>query len=164
MLTLVTRFVLAGKEEEVSSARRLIIDKARSWGVPLDDETADAVRLVASELITNAVVHGEGPITVALYDRPGSLVIDVLDSDPVAALKANGTEADDESGRGLALVGFLAVRSGWNLTDRGKRVWAEIALPRPAQAAWTSILRRLFADRPGPEIRGAPASLPRAVA
>jgi anti-sigma regulatory factor (Ser/Thr protein kinase) len=163
MSTLVTRFVLAGTEEEVSPARRIVVDKVRAWGVPLDDETADAIRLVASELITNAVVHGEGPITVALCHRPGRLVIDVLDSNPLAP-QASSPGADDESGRGLALVDFLAVRSGWEPSDRGKRVWAEIALPKPAPAIRAAVLRRIFATRARPDVGAAPEPLALAVA
>lgn len=147
MPTLVHRFVLAGAEREVPLARRKVVDKVRAWGVPLDDETADAIRLVASELITNAVVHGEGPVTVALYHRPGRLVIDVLDNNP-AGPQTSCAQADDQSGRGLALVGLLASRCAWEPADRGKRVWAEIALPRAAPAIRAAVLRRLFALRP----------------
>ncbi|HCA84152.1 MAG TPA: histidine kinase [Streptomyces sp.] len=163
MLRLVTRFVLAGRKEEVSPARRMVVDRVRAWDVPLDDATADTIHLVASELITNAVVHGKGPVTVALYRRRGSLVIDVLDGSP-AALKTSCAEADDESGRGLTLVDFLAVRSGWKSSDRGKHVWAEIALPRPAPPARAVIRRRLFAGLLGPEIGVRPESLTLAVA
>ncbi|MER6332680.1 ATP-binding protein [Streptomyces sp. NPDC001034] len=143
MPTLVHRFVLAGGETEVPVARRKVVDKVRAWGVPLDDETADVIRLVASELITNAVVHGEGPATVALYHRPGRLVIDVLDDSP-AAPQTSCAQADDESGRGLALVGLLASRCAWEPAGRGKRVWAEIALPMAAPAIRAAVLRRLF--------------------
>ncbi|HEY8986564.1 MAG TPA: ATP-binding protein [Streptomyces sp.] len=100
MPTLVHRFVLAGGEREVSLARRKVVDKVCTWGVSLDDETADAIRLIASELIANAVVHGEGPVTVALYHRSGRLVIDVLDGNPVAP-QTSCAQADDENGRGL---------------------------------------------------------------
>ncbi|MFE9682774.1 ATP-binding protein [Streptomyces sp. NPDC006285] len=79
MPTLIHRFVLAGEEREVSLTRRKVVDKVRAWGMPLNDDTADAIRLVASELITNAVIHEEGPVTVALYHRPGRLVTDVVD-------------------------------------------------------------------------------------
>jgi len=147
MPTLVHRFVLVGTESEGPLARRQVVDKVRTWGVPVDDETADAIRLVASELITNAVVHGEGPVTVALYHRPGSLVIDVIDGNPVSP-HASCAHDDDESGRGLAMVGLLASRSAWEPSGHGKRVWAEIELPKAAPAIRAAVLRRLFARRP----------------
>ncbi|MFI1964619.1 ATP-binding protein [Streptomyces pathocidini] len=163
MSTLVHRFVLASEEREVSLARRKVVDKVRAWGVPLNDDTADAIRLVASELITNAVIHGEGPVTVALYHRPGRLVIDVLDDDP-AAPQASCAQSDDESGRGLALVELLASRCAWEPAGQGKRVWAEITLPKAAPAIRAAVLRRLFALRPKRGVVAGPESLTLAVA
>ncbi len=49
--------------------------------------------------------------------------------------------------RGLALVGHFAVRSGWDLRDRGKSVWAEIEVPKPTPAIRAAVLRRFFAVR-----------------
>ncbi|WP_327354500.1 ATP-binding protein [Streptomyces sp. NBC_01304] len=163
MPTLVTRFVLAGTRGEVSAARRKVIDQVRAWGVPLDDEASDGVRLVASELITNAVVHGEGPITVTLYHRPGSLVIDVLDANRVPP-QASYIELEDESGRGLALVDVLAARSGWEPADRGKHVWAELALPKSAPAVRAAVLRRFFKVWHETDVRAARKALVQAVA
>lgn len=163
MPTLVHRFVLAGTEREVPLARHQVVDKVRAWGVRMDDETADAIRLVASELITNAVVHGEGPVTVVLYHRPGRLVIDVLDGSS-SAPQASCAQADDEGGRGLALVDLLAVRSAWEPSGCGKRVWAEIALPMAAPAIRAAVLRRLFAHRPKRGAVAEPESLTLAVA
>ncbi|MFG2856082.1 ATP-binding protein [Streptomyces mirabilis] len=134
----------------------------RAWGVPLDDETADTIRLVASELITNGVVHGEGPVTVVLYHRPGSLVIEVRDGNPSAPTSRCG-QAEDESGRGVALIDFLAVRSGWEPVGRGKRVWAQLALPKPAPAVRAAVLHRFFAARPTPDAGTVPGSLTSAV-
>jgi anti-sigma regulatory factor (Ser/Thr protein kinase) len=163
MPTLVHRFVLAGEEREVPLARRKVVDKVCAWGVPLNDETADAIRLVASELITNAVVHGEGPVTVTLYHRPGRLVIDVFDNNS-AVPQTSCAQADDESGRGLALVELLAPRCGWEPAGRGKRVWAEIALPTAAPAIRATVLRRLVAMRPRHGGVAKPESLTLAVA
>lgn len=59
MPTLVAQFVLAGTHGEVSAARHKVVDQVRAWDVPIDDEDADEIRLIASELITNAVLHGE---------------------------------------------------------------------------------------------------------
>lgn len=129
----------------------------------MDDETADAIRLVASELISNAVVHGEGPVTVQLYHRPGHLVIDVADGNP-SAPQLSCANADDEGGRGLALVGLLASRSSWEPTGDGKRVWAEIELPMAAPAIRAAVLRRLFALRPKRGVIAEPESLTLTVA
>lgn len=157
MPTLVTRLVLAGNEEEVPRARHAVIDQARAWGVPMDDETADAVRIVASELITNAVIHGEGPITVALHHWPGRLAIDVLDSSS-AAPQMGCAEVGDESGRGLELVALLTAKLAWGPCTGGKRVWAEIALRNSAAPIRAAVQPRLSAARPGPDSVGAPGS------
>ncbi|MFD7506806.1 ATP-binding protein [Streptomyces sp. NPDC059850] len=144
MPTLVHRFVLAGTEKEVPLARRTVVDKVRTWGVPLDDEMVGTIRLVASELITNAVVHGVGPVTVTVHYRPGRLVIDVFDRNP-SAPHVGCSQADDESGRGLALVGRFASRCAWEPSGPGKRVWAEIVLPAAMPAVRAAGLRRVFA-------------------
>ncbi|MFI5522660.1 ATP-binding protein [Streptomyces platensis] len=134
-----------------------------AWGVPLDDETADGIRLVVSELITNAVVHGEGPVTVALFHRPGHLVIEVLDASPLTP-QPNCAEADDESGRGLLLVDTLAARAGWESSDRGKRVWADLALPKPALSVRADVLRRFLAVLQATDVRAASKAFVLAVA
>ncbi|HEX5567912.1 MAG TPA: ATP-binding protein [Streptomyces sp.] len=141
----------------------MVVDKVRTWGVPLDEETTDAVRLVASELITNAVVHGTGPVTVTLHHRPGHLVIDVLDGNP-SAPQLGCAQADDESGRGLALIGLLASRCAWEPSGRGKRVRAEMVLPAASPAIRTAVLRRLFAFRPKRGVGAEPESPTLAVA
>ncbi|WP_405808119.1 ATP-binding protein [Streptomyces sp. NBC_00210] len=157
MPTLVSRIFLTGTVGEVSPTRCAVVERVRAWGVPLDDERADVIRLVASELVTNAVVHGEGPVTVGLYHRPGCLVIEVHDGNPGAPLVGTAGE-EDERGRGIGLVTSFAARSGWEATERGKRVWAEITLPKPAPAVRAAVLRRFFATRPSLDVR--PAVLP----
>ncbi|MFG2716896.1 ATP-binding protein [Streptomyces sp. NPDC048416] len=150
MPTLITRFAIAGVEEDVSPARRKVVESARTWGLPLDAETTDAIRLVASELISNAVIHGAGPITVVLYHGAGKLVIVVSDRDQTAPV-ASCPGAGDENGRGLTLVAHFALDFGWELLTHGKRVWAEIELPKPPPAIRAAVLRRSFALRSGCE-------------
>ena len=91
--------------------------------------------------------HREGPVTITLYHRAGSLVIDVLDCNS-AAPQMSCPQGDDESGRGLALVDLLASRCAWAPSEYGKHVWAEIALPMTAPAIRAAVLRRFFARRP----------------
>ncbi|MGC5342882.1 ATP-binding protein [Streptomyces sp. DT171] len=128
MSALATRLVLLGKEEEVSLARRMILERVRAWDSSLDEETVDTIRLIVSELVSNAVVHGDGPVTITVLARPGDLLIDVRDA-TLDAPRTGSFGVENERGRGLALVGALAVRSGWKPFCRGKWVWAEIAPP-----------------------------------
>ncbi|MDX2967172.1 ATP-binding protein [Streptomyces acidiscabies] len=163
MSTLVHRFVLAGVEEDVPLARHKVIDRMRGWGLSTDDDAADTVRLIASELVTNAVVHGKGPVTVTLFHRPGRLVIDVFDTNP-AAPQMSWAQDDDENGRGLAMVDRLALHCSWMPSGRGKRVWAEIELPMVAPAIRAAVLSRFFGRGPKNGIVAATEPLTLAVA
>jgi anti-sigma regulatory factor (Ser/Thr protein kinase) len=90
----------------------------------------DAI-LVASELVTNAVVHSGGSpadtIRVRAVLARGDVSISVHDpglSDDVPHLReADGSQA---SGLGLPIVQQLTRRWGFE-RDRGHRVWAELA-------------------------------------
>ncbi|MWK40635.1 hypothetical protein GEV43_46385 [Actinomadura sp. J1-007] len=86
---------------------------------------ADEGMLMASELVTNAFVHGGGDtVTLSLgmaRDR-GEVVCGVGDSSP--APPRSGRAADDEEGgRGLALVAAMASSCGWYRVEGGKVVW-----------------------------------------
>ncbi|MDI3420393.1 ATP-binding protein [Streptomyces luteolus] len=110
----------------VATVRNRILARADGWGVPLDADNRESLRLVASELITNAVVHSSGHITVGLSYEPeeGRLLLVVHDGGASPPKRRDAT-ADEDSGRGLALVDALAARTGWEPTERGKSVWAE---------------------------------------
>jgi anti-sigma regulatory factor (Ser/Thr protein kinase) len=158
MPMLVAQFVLAGTKEEVPHTRSAVVDQVQAWGVEGDDDLADTIALVTSELVTNAVVYGRGPIRVGLHHRPGRLVIDVHDGNRDGPL-VGVAGIDDEGGRGLALVGMLTARLGWEPVACGKHAWAEIPLPGSAPAIRATVLRRYFASRPSREARQAPRQL-----
>lgn len=118
------RIVVPGDPSAVAFARNRVLAHVRSWGVPLGEELCESVKLVASELITNAVVHGGGFATVGLYYADGRLLLVVHDGN-TAEPRRGCASYEDESGRGLALVELLAARNGWEPTANGKKVWAE---------------------------------------
>ena len=93
-----------------------------------DREACDAVLLIVSELLGNAVKAAAGSrIRLRLAWTSRRIRIEVADDGdtlPVAR-QAGPTE---EGGRGLWLVGALAVRWGSFRQGRGKCVWAEVAL------------------------------------
>ncbi|WP_406200748.1 ATP-binding protein [Kitasatospora sp. NBC_01560] len=105
--------------EIVGALRRLLRDTLRTLGLD-----ADAPCLILSELVTNALLHGDGPPTVVLELRCGRLYIAVSDAScaPVVRPAPDGART---SGRGLDLVDALADEWGMEfIGSYGKAVWA----------------------------------------
>ncbi|WP_432117193.1 ATP-binding protein [Streptomyces sp. bgisy032] len=100
----------------------------------LRDFGAD-VQLCASELVTNVIRHvGEGvPVTVRVWcDGCGGTRLEVSDPDARARPVPRATvSADEESGRGLALMDALALRWGVAHGPTGKTVWCELGSAAP---------------------------------
>jgi anti-sigma regulatory factor (Ser/Thr protein kinase) len=87
---------------------------------------AEVAMLLTSELVTNAIVHAQSPLTVAVAlenQRVRVAVSDQSDSIPVRSK----TTPSDESGRGLQLVDALARSWGVEPAAGGKAVWFELA-------------------------------------
>ncbi|MFJ9608957.1 SpoIIE family protein phosphatase [Kitasatospora sp. NPDC101176] len=114
--------------ESVAGARARATRQLTAWGL---DEAAFVTELVLSELVTNAIRYGTGPITVRLlYDR--TLICEVSDTSSTAP-HLRYAVADDEGGRGLFLVARLTERWGVRYTPQGKIIWAE-QFPQPGGA------------------------------
>ena len=94
----------------------------------IDGELKNAAALVVTELVTNAVRHGDEPIELHVELSDEMLRVEVADSDGhVDAVHATGVNADWVTGRGLALVEGVSQRWGADgKADRGKTVWAEL--------------------------------------
>jgi anti-sigma regulatory factor (Ser/Thr protein kinase) len=85
----------------------------------------DAAQLVASELVTNAVVHAGTAIDLTLRLLGSTLHIAVRDGGTGRPHVADVDESA-ESGRGLMLVDALASSWGTFFPDAGKVVWATV--------------------------------------
>ncbi|HSX96317.1 MAG TPA: SpoIIE family protein phosphatase, partial [Streptomyces sp.] len=107
----------------VSEVRAAAQRQMSDWGL---DEAAFAAELMLSELVTNAIRHGGGPIRVRLlHDR--SLICEVSDTSSTAPhLRRAATT--DEGGRGLFLVAQLSQSWGTRYTPEGKVIWAQCGL------------------------------------
>ncbi|MEU1618332.1 SpoIIE family protein phosphatase [Streptomyces sp. NPDC005722] len=109
----------------VRRARNLAAHQLASWGL---QGVQDRTTLIVSELVTNALRHGTGPIELRLI-RHQSLTCEVFDTDN-AAPRVRRAHPMDETGRGLYLVTQLSRRWGSRpLLGGGKAVWAEVDLP-----------------------------------
>lgn len=84
------------------------------------------VALVVSELVTNAVIHGDGEITLNVTVAPDAVRVEVEDREPELPDRL-AAALDAESGRGLLLVSRIAREWGVRPAGAGKVVWAEMA-------------------------------------
>ncbi|MFE1404394.1 SpoIIE family protein phosphatase [Streptomyces sp. NPDC058770] len=116
----VAQWDVATDPAAVAGVRRNVAEWLADRGL---DEEAFTTELILSELVTNAVRYGTGPIEVRLlYDR--SLTCEVSDTSNTSPhLRYAATT--DEGGRGLFLVAQIAERWGTRYTETGKVIWSE---------------------------------------
>lgn len=98
-----------------------------AFGLAGTDVTYD-VRLVASELVTNAVEAGSSFVQVCLHLHREWLTIEVQD-EMGGVPEVGPRTADRTSGRGLQIVSALAEVWGAERSDIGKVVWAQLPVP-----------------------------------
>jgi hypothetical protein len=95
------------------------------------DGLVDEVRLLASELVTNAVVHAGGAEQILLQRCGDQLTIAVCDGSD-ASSRVRSAHPWEESGRGLHLVQVLSCADGsYRRPSGGKVVWCSVQLPSP---------------------------------
>ncbi|MEU7017243.1 ATP-binding protein [Streptomyces sp. NPDC046385] len=90
--------------QRVKDIRQATAAFLRRSGVP--QETADDVVLVVSELVTNAVRHGQGEISLRALASNGRVAITVSTQGSGRAV-VREADLDAESGRGMFLVDAL---------------------------------------------------------
>ncbi|WP_327120954.1 ATP-binding protein [Streptomyces sp. NBC_01341] len=126
----------------VSAARRYVARVLTEWGLAEGSDLAEAVRLIVSELTTNAVQHTFGlspTFTVDLrLDRDEELCLGVTDSHPRWPQKLPAAVRQD-NGRGMVIIRSLAKECGGRLSviptpDGGKTVLIALPWAVPAQA------------------------------
>jgi len=107
----------------VAAARTAATRQLAEWGL---DEMVFATELILSELVTNAIRYGTGPIRVRLL-RGRSLICEVWDTSSTSP-HLRYAAMTDEGGRGLFLVAQLAEHWGTRYIPSGKIIWAELPL------------------------------------
>ena len=88
----------------------------------------DPVRLVASELATNALVHAQTAFTVTLSAVDSTVVLTVRD-DSTSLPERRAAQLMDPGGRGLAIVDIVSQGWGFDVDQHGsKAVWASFPI------------------------------------
>ncbi|MET3961795.1 serine/threonine-protein kinase RsbW [Marmoricola sp. OAE513] len=109
--------------QSAGEVRRALVSWLRHHGSP--ESVIDDARLVATELVANAIRHADplrnATLLVRWRQEGGDLVLTVADGGGATAPTLRVVTNESESGRGLAIVEALAVR--WHV-ERSNQVHA----------------------------------------
>ena len=122
--------VLAPIPPAAAAARAFVREVLGYWQLALPDSTlVDRAVLLASELVTNAVIHARTELRLRLELRGDLLHLAVRDGNPRMLRLVVVPSPDAEGGRGLWLLDQLARAWGVNRhPDGGKVVWCTLRL------------------------------------
>ncbi|MFF2961473.1 ATP-binding protein [Streptomyces sp. NPDC057963] len=135
----VWRFTAPAVDVSVPQARHAVRDLLRRQGVPLDEDVAEGLLLIVSELVTNAVKHAallSPELAVEVAVGAEWVRVSVEDNHPYRPT-ALETDYAQTGGRGLLLVREIAREAGGtcdveHTAGGGKIIWAVLPLtPRP---------------------------------
>lgn len=115
---------LEAHPRSVGEARRLALELAEPF---VEASRLGDLRLVLSEVVSNAVRHGSasGAILLALTPKRDYLCVQVTDPGAGLAPRPGATAPDEDGGWGFFLIEQLTRRWGLTREDRHTRVWFE---------------------------------------
>ncbi|WP_052433084.1 ATP-binding protein [Streptacidiphilus carbonis] len=133
--------------QNVRHARRITRTALAAWGA---DDLVDSAETVVSELVTNALVYGRGPVDLTLALTGRHLRIAVTDEGTSLPVAREAAE-DAQSGRGLSIVGMLV--ESWEVVVRltGKTVTCVLAVQPSAVDGLEGVREPDLADARLPE-------------
>ena len=122
---LLRQWRLPAEPDSVAEIRHAVAAQCTEWG--LAQQACDDLELVTSELVSNAVMHGAGPLLITVRRSTTHVYVGVTDRAPDAPVHAARPDPRDEQGRGLFLVSTVAAAWGWEQQPpSSKLVWATL--------------------------------------
>jgi anti-sigma regulatory factor (Ser/Thr protein kinase) len=102
---------------------------AKWFRVAMEPQELHRAKLLASELLTNAVLHGEGAIVLRAHLDDDRLLVEVIDEGHGFEHAVRESHFADLSGRGLWIVD--AESSRWGIHEGTTHVWFELERQGP---------------------------------
>jgi anti-sigma regulatory factor (Ser/Thr protein kinase) len=119
--------VVPNGPDSTPAARAFLSRLLDGWGLP--DEVIDDASLLATELMSNAVRHGTGTVTLRVEVEEGVVQVRVHDeAEELPVLRE--TDPTSLGGRGLFIVQCVADQWGSDPDDSGKTVWFRLRTSR----------------------------------
>lgn len=134
---------------QVGYAREQVRKVIPGWGLA---EYEDLLKVIVTELVTNALSHGDGPIVIRFSYDGVDLWVEVQDSGDEKPVRQDPDE-EDENGRGLQLIDglidiFGGVRGIAKHSRAGKTVFVALSLAQ-ASLYLPAADAPCFVPRPG---------------
>lgn len=127
MSELSARFDLPLGPEAARAARHATRTVLHSWGY-CHRAWLDHAEIVVSELVSNAVKHGGGCLSLDLQAHEEHVTVAAADGSAVVPRRRD--EPDSDGGRGVLIIEALSTRWGVHDHQGGKRVWIQLR-PHP---------------------------------
>jgi len=107
-----------------SAAGRARLELRKALASTLEDAALHDLCLVVTELVTNAVVHGQGAVRLRVQHDEGAVRGEVVDEGGGFEYELRVAGPLETTGRGLLLVDRLTTR--WGVHEGTTHVWFEI--------------------------------------
>jgi anti-sigma regulatory factor (Ser/Thr protein kinase) len=117
--------VQRGVPGAVGRARRFVRRTLERWRMA--GQVVEQAVLTVSELVSNAIKHGEGAIELVVLRMPTAIRIVVWDGSSLPPL-VRPSLPTGTGGRGMEVIARSSARWGYEVHAAGKSVWAEFTL------------------------------------
>lgn len=114
--------------EAIPASRDRVAVVLAEWG--LTGAAVEPTLLVVTELLSNAIEHGRGPVSLSIELGDALVHVEVRDAAPEHP-RRRPPDPRRPRGRGLQLVEGVSAQWGWTNDSAGKVVWADVPTEWP---------------------------------
>lgn len=121
---------LAARPSASRDARRWVAERLAELRL---EPLGDAVELLTSEVVTNALIHTGTAMVIRLAPSGTGVEVEVHDGSRLPPARRHYS-ATATTGRGVEVLDSLADEWGWRTDDEGKTVWFRVLRVREVWA------------------------------